>query len=179
MVVGSLPLGPHWPGHIPWLPSVLRSSLGTFCLHASRVHPALSILSSLSPLCPFLGGLQVSPRWVSGEPWHGFLWELRHSPPSPSSPPLGNSCPSFLLPTNPTAAALPVHHAASKHCQAQGPGSQTLSEARPHSLTSQSRGKGPRQLSQGRVFPAKGLLAGHFGTFLSPSPTQVPSSISL
>lgn len=60
-----------------------RSSLGTFCLHASRVQPALSILSSLSPLCPFLGGLQVSPRWVSGEPWHGFLWELRHSPPAP------------------------------------------------------------------------------------------------
>ena len=99
--------------------------------------------------------------------------------PSPSSPPLGSSCLSFLLPTNPTAAALPVHRAASKQRQAQGPGSQTLSEARPRSLTSQSQGKGPRQLSQGRVFPAKGLLAGHFGTFLSPSPTQVPFSVSL
>ena len=81
---GSLPLGPHWPGHIPWLPSALSSSLGTFCLHASRVQPALSILSSVSPVpLSFLGSLQVSLRWVSGEPWHGFLRELRHSPPAP------------------------------------------------------------------------------------------------
>lgn len=51
---------------------------------------------------------------------------------------------------------------------ASGPGG----ESRPHSLTPQSQGKGPRTFSQGRVFPARGYR-GHFRMFLSPSPVRV------
>lgn len=64
----ALPLGPCNPGHPPWLPLVLRS-LSVFCLHVPKVQPALSTRSSLSQ--PFLGDIQVTPRWEFEEPWSG------------------------------------------------------------------------------------------------------------
>lgn len=59
-----LVLGPPSPDCIPRFPSVLRSSLGTFCLHIAKVQPALSI----SILCLYPSHLDLSWRPASHPP---------------------------------------------------------------------------------------------------------------
>lgn len=45
---------------------------------ASAIRCEFSVSTPLTQT--FLGDLEITPKWVSGEPWPCFLGELRHSP---------------------------------------------------------------------------------------------------